>query len=202
MDVTYFFDEFPYIIIDNMYNESELELIWKELDLFNSGNFLLSPSQSYSATNENGDFLKQNGSIILDHVYKNRNVSPILNCNRKIFDVKITDVCKKHWALRMAGSATRDGTVLSYYENTDYYDFHYDASHITILTHFYKEPKSFSGGDVVFENNMKYKIKNNRSIMFPGTVNHSVEKIEMETTKNGYGRWVMAQFLSFADYAE
>jgi len=108
---------------------------------------------------------------------------------------------KQFWELRAYATCDFDNTVLSYYENSHYYHPHSDQSMITALTHFFREPKKFEGGNLYFEDfdNHKYECINNRTIMFNGHVNHAVDALTMteENMNKGLGRWVMAQFLGY-----
>ena len=72
-------DPFPHLIINNFYNEEELELVWEELK------FYTKPDKFFEAKDFGGVVGKTNShAIILDEIYKkNRKLSNILNVNRK-----------------------------------------------------------------------------------------------------------------------
>jgi hypothetical protein len=87
---------------------------------------------------------------------------------------------------------------MRYYENDSDYLPHRDDSNYTAITFFYKEPKSFEGGELFFpEFDYTFECKNNHVILFPGYVLHGVKKIQMKnnTFCSGMGRYSMAQFL-------
>ena len=91
-------------------------------------------------------------------------------------------------------------TLLSYYEDGDYYSAHQDASVLTAVTHIFKEPQTFQGGDLLFPDfNGEIKVRNNHTVIFPGMINHSVTKVTMndEDLNKKYGRFCMTQFLHF-----
>ena len=203
MRVHHYQEIYPFIIIDEMYSESELEAIWEEL------NFLCYPSKLEKDPHKSGtaidqdtkEPLKNNNCIWLDQCYSDRKYSNILSCNRKLF-LNNLEIFKDHpnWFFQ-SFQCNRDNTLLSYYENGDFYKPHYDDAFCTVLTWFYKEPQRFTGGDL----NLYYKgartnivCKNNRTVVFPSSIFHEVEPIRMEekflNTKNG--RFCMTQFLS------
>lgn len=200
MKINYFDVGFPYIVIENTFNNEELKLIWEEL------NFLCHPSKLYPPEKTDSAFvfeenevnyLKKNKGIFLDDLYQNRDTSNILTVNRKMFD-NISEIFSSHnsWFFKNF-NCDADYTLISYYENEDYYKEHIDASIITILTWFYQEPKKFTGGNLIFpEFNHKININNNYTLIFPGMIKHAVESVNMREEDIGkkYGRFCMSQF--------
>ena len=191
--------EFPAILIDDYYSKKELDLIWDELNFITKKNVLYSGSQieSGAAKDELGNSLKSNYSIFLDNVYDSRNISNILTVNRKLFDqwnyiTKNTN----HWFYQNF-ECYSDFTLISYYENGDYYDFHKDRAGLTSLTWFYKEPKKFKGGDLYFSNENKINVLNNRMIIFPSMIPHRVSPVFVEKNDldQKLGRFCITQFL-------
>ena len=92
----------------------------------------------------------------------------------------------------------KDFTLISYYENNDYYKAHADTSDITALTWLFKEPKRFTGGDLIFpDTEERIECKNNKIILFPGCIRHQVTEINMEKQHQNQklGRWCITQFL-------
>jgi hypothetical protein len=197
MKINCFDFEFPYVVIENTFNNEELELIWEEL------NFLCHPSKLYFPEKTGGTFdsqnnwLKKNKGIFLDDVYQNRDSSNILTVNRKMFD-NINEIFLSHnsWFFKNF-NCTEDYTLISYYENDDFYKEHIDVSMVTMLTWFYQEPKKFVGGNLIFpEFNHKININNNYTLIFPGMIKHAVEPVNMKEEDIGkkYGRFCMSQF--------
>ena len=193
--------EVPFIVLDNFYDEKELQLIWEELEFLNSPEKLLLPEESGSAKTKDGKILKSNRSLFLDSVWNNnRNLSNILTVNRKIFsdDMKVLKESPS-WFFQCF-RCERDHTMISFYENCDYYQPHRDESSVTILHWFFREPKKFEGGDFILhykEGEYCLNIKNNRSIIFPSFIKHEVTKILMqeEHLNQKLGRYCISQFL-------
>jgi Rps23 Pro-64 3,4-dihydroxylase Tpa1-like proline 4-hydroxylase len=201
MDINYFNEDFPYITIKNTYTESELELIWEELNFISSSEIFLNSKNPYfgSAISDN-KILRNNKSIWLDDFYSSRENSNILRINRKLF-TEYNKIFDPHpsWLFKNF-ECTEDNTLISYYENGGYYKKHKDYSFFTALTWFYKEPKRFSGGDLyMFLDNtsIKIEIKNNYTLIFPSLIFHEVSKISMnsENENKKLGRFCMTQFL-------
>jgi hypothetical protein len=187
---------FEHIIIDDMYTEDELKLIWKEIDFLTPK--FLSESSTGSAKNKKGSILKKGKGIFLDSFYNNRTESDILKFNRKLFaDEIVTSAIEVHPLYRFMLTCDNDSTLLNHYKNNDYYEQHTDGSIISALTFFKKDDNSFDGGDLVFADFNYYTVesKNNKTIIFPGCYPHGVEKIKMKD--NETGRFSMVQFLSF-----
>jgi len=197
MKIEVFEEPFPYIQIYNFYTDEELELIWKELNFILNEHNLASPSETGSARKD-GVPLKSNQGIFLDSFYENRESSNILRLNRKFFEVseKIFGKCN-NWFLKNFKS-NLDWTLISYYENGDYYHKHTDIAFATCLTWLYQEPKSFEGGNLLFEDyDIEIKIKNNSLIFFPSIIPHTVTKVSMDEKyiDKLLGRICISQFI-------
>ena len=96
-------------------------------------------------------------------------------------------------------TATNYSALLSYYQDGDYYESHFDKSAMTILSYFFEEPKQFSGGNIVFSDfNLELNLENNMVVIFPSCYQHEVKKIKMEGTSfDKRGRYCVSQFLTF-----
>jgi Rps23 Pro-64 3,4-dihydroxylase Tpa1-like proline 4-hydroxylase len=201
MQVEYLESPFPHVIIHEMYNEEELDKIWTELEMYRKVNNFLDAERSDTAHDpETNLALKSNLCIKLDTHYFDRNSSMILQINRKLWHPEITEQTMKHWGLKAHKRANSDNTLLSYYEQSHYYKPHFDSFNVTALTHFFKEPLSFSGGNLQFpEFNYCLTTENNRCIIFPSPIEHAVDEVNVEEDKieQGYGRWTMSQFMRF-----
>ena len=171
---------FPFLEIKNFYSEIEMEKVWQELFFLTDESKLKNPTDSGSATDQYGNLLKENKSIFLEDVYKEKKYSNIENINS--FIVENREIKKIfstiHPFYRGILNTQKMNNLISYYENDDYYFPHVDNSYITLLIWLYQEPKSFNGGDMIFpEYDFNYPIENNCGIMFPGCVEHGVTKI-------------------------
>ena len=191
MEIHAFSKPFCYFYVENFYNETELDLIWSELEYLYSNREKIFVSNLKSATYE-GEILKDNVGIFMDDFYQNRDYSHILNFNRKLFDIYNVDT----WFFKHL-NVDKDGTLLSYYENGGYYKPHYDGSVATACTWLFKEPKRFIGGNFSFpEFDIEIELKNNFLICFPGQIKHSVSEVKLNPEDAGYGRWCISQFLN------
>jgi hypothetical protein len=197
-------DPFPHVIIDNFYDENELKHIWQELD------FYTAPTKFVSAMETGGAIdkltrapLPRHLAIDLDYLYNaNRNISNILTVNRKFFNKGIMEeIFNMHPLLRAIHQINYDCTKIKYYEDGDYYKSHCDNSRFTSLTYLYKEPKSFIGGDLYFEEfNYTIPIENNRLVFFAGCLKHASTDLQMNNDKkeivcSGFGKYTIANFM-------
>ena len=198
MKITNYNEPFPFIVIDDYYERNELEYIWEELDFLSHPNKLKrATKRSGGASDNDGKLLKRNFHRYLDGIYVERELSNILTVNRKLFE----DDCKlfrqhPHWFFQNV-VFDADYTQVGYYEDNDEYGQHYDCATATSLTWLYREPKRFTGGDL-FLGHEKIKIDcvNNRTLIFPSMIRHSVNKIqmEMEHQNKRLGRYAISQF--------
>ena len=186
-----------YIRIDDFYDEDELALIWEELKFLTYRHKLNPPLK----TGQSKPMMKKNAGLFLDDLYSDRNISNILRVNRKIFS---KDVMKKYNDLSEMHenifNCNQDTTLISYYENEGFYKPHSDTAVVTALTWFFKEPKQFTGGDLVFSAfNKTIEIENNMLLVFPSVVKHEVTAVSMEKDIPKFsrlGRYCMSQFMN------
>ena len=196
-------EPFPLMVVNNFYNEEELELIWEELKFYTKPNKLLG-AEGYGGvigyTNAK--------ALCLDEIYLNnddknyRNLSNILTVNRKLFQSGVLDTFSEiHDCCCLANQSNHDVTKVRYYHNDEYYDPHTDKSvQFLGFSYFYKEPKKFKGGDLEFP---KYDFSlpcvNNSMIVFPGWVEHGVKKVKISNSDyfDGWGRYAITSFFSF-----
>ena len=197
---------FPLIVIDDYYSEEELNLIWEELNFLCKKNVLYSgiDPRSSGAIDESGVPLKTNYSVFLDELFSfDRNFSNILTVNRKLFNNWENIINQnEHWFYKNLHCVIYY-TLLSYYEDQSYYGLHKDNSTATSLSWFYKEPKKFEGGDLIFKNGSRIEVKNNRTIIFPSLIPHGVETVVMkeEDLNKKLGRFCITQFLHTSEHA-
>tara|TARA_R100001163_G_C5067634_1_gene206918 strand:- start:1135 stop:1770 length:636 start_codon:yes stop_codon:yes gene_type:complete len=198
--------KFPYIVADNWYSPEEEKLIWQELD------FLSSRKENFRDAEDSDGKIARNKEtkeaqgkhkrLYPEDVFNKRSYSNILSLNHKqllpqFYNFAISSFPQgRHWQ-----TTNKDTTMISYYENTDYYKAHWDSSITTILRWFYREPKKYTGGDLTFtESGEKIKCKHNRMIMFPGYYLHEVDPIKMEEEhKNkNLGRYTLTTFYYYS----
>ena len=198
--------QFPYLVIDDYYDKEELIKIWYELGYLKDK--LVSPKESGSAYNKDSkgkiEYLKTNTCLYIDQVIE---YSLIKEYNRKTFGIMndIRDQQKNHststWFFKNL-KTNFDTTLVSYYENSEYYKAHYDNALVTVLTWLYFNPKKFKGGNLTFTDyDITIECINNRTIMFPSIIRHEVDSIIMreEDCNKGLGRWCLTQFVDNRD---
>jgi Rps23 Pro-64 3,4-dihydroxylase Tpa1-like proline 4-hydroxylase len=205
MDVTYYADPFPHVIIKNTHDEETVKMIMDELDHLQLSR---DPEKNGSGKYKDGSFKKSNAGAWLDDLVlkKDRHLSHILRSNQFMKDPKIMEACMNSITLSVI-STDFDSTLISYYENADKYDAHWDRALVTILTHFHKEPKSWSGGELTFTHypDFVYEAVNNQTLIFPSAVWHQVEPVVMNDNSpigEGYGRWTISNFTAWKNGAQ
>jgi Rps23 Pro-64 3,4-dihydroxylase Tpa1-like proline 4-hydroxylase len=186
-----------FLIIENFFSPEEEKSIWKELDFLTEPNKLLGPADTDTAKDsKTGKNLKQNKGIFLDFIYSDKNVSNILSLNEKIVSPEVKQAIKNlspYYGIIDNVNATT--TLVSYYEDQDYYEPHTDKNPITVLYYFYKEPKKFTGGELVLMGK-EIEVKNNMAVIFFGCFEHSVNPVNYSGNPySGHGRYCISQFL-------
>ena len=206
LEADLYVEPFPLMVVQNFYNKIELELIWKELD------FYTSPNKLFEAKEYGGVVDRTNAkAICLDELYKGqenkknfRNISNILTVNRKLFNSGVLDKFSQlHECCTLATESNHDVTKVRYYHNNEYYDPHTDKSVMFLaFSYFFKEPKKFTGGDLIFPKyDFKVPCDNNTMVIFPGWVEHGVRKVTIKDSDyfDGWGRYCISSFFSCVD---
>lgn len=191
----------PIVVVDNFYDENLCKKIWQELCFLNNDSEKLKgPGETASATDpETNEFLKKNKGIFLDAVYRDRSMSSILTANRKIFDKSfIEKLIQYHYIYRYFELSNVDTTLLQYYEDNDYYEYHHDIAIFTVIYWMYNEPKKFIGGNFEFQNGPIIECLNNRLLIFPSPMMHQVTKTQIDPKIKclNFGRFSITQFVS------
>ena len=192
--------ETPFLVVDNFYNKEEQSLIWTELDSHKE-NFVVDEGIANRgvAKNINGKPIANLSRIYLDELYENkREQSNILHCYQKLFTKEIINKYKeKTLAARTYETTNTDWSQVSYYENNNNYDKHFDQFMHSVLIWFYRKPKRFNGGDLTFtQSNKTVECKHNRMILFPSYYLHSVDEVSMDYKyrNKGLGRYCLTHF--------
>ena len=206
LEADLYVEPFPLMVVQNFYNKIELELIWKEL------NFYTSPNKLFEAKEYGGVVDRTNAkAICLDELYKGqenkknfRNISNILTVNRKLFNSGVLDKFSQlHECCTLATESNHDVTKVRYYHNNEYYDPHTDKSVMFLaFSYFFKEPKKFTGGDLIFPKyDFKVPCDNNTMVIFPGWVEHGVRKVKIKDSDyfDGWGRYAITSFFGCRD---
>ena len=194
-----FTQPFPHLIIKKFYNDEELELIWEELK------FYTKPGKLLEAKDFGGVVDRTNShALALDDVYENnkyRSLSNILTVNRKLFTSSALEAFDQlHDCCSISTSCNYDITKIRYYHNGEYYEPHTDKSfQFLAFSYFYKEPKKFTGGELIFPKyDYELTCENNSIIIFPGWVEHGVKEVKIENSDyyDGYGRYCISSFFN------
>jgi Rps23 Pro-64 3,4-dihydroxylase Tpa1-like proline 4-hydroxylase len=200
MDINCFPNPFPHAILDNFYETNELHAVWRELEFLTHPYKLLSEDKTGSSFYADGTLAKKNFGIYLDETYAgNRNISDILRISRKIFDPELLHILQQHhWLFKYVARCNKDTMMLSYYEDKNNYNSHIDDCTMTSLVHLFKQPRKFSGGDLVFPEfgNYTLTLQNNRCILFPSKIEHAVTPLSLpeEDKMTGNGRYCISHF--------
>lgn len=189
----------PYLVIDDFFDEDEVEDIWRTLDSFDPLK-LMDPEESgtaHYATMMGSLRSKSNGGMFLKSLYDRelRHYVPIMEPLERL-QRELKKYSNDHPALRPLQDIENEDILVSYYGQGDYYKKHFDTATITILIWLYKEPKSFEGGGLTLEDTDYIECKNNRVVVIPSYCFHEVDAVSMDPRlqKGGHGRWCISLF--------
>ena len=197
-------EPFPHAIIDDFYNEEELELLWKEI------NYLTSPDRMVKSGKDLGTAesklsatpLSNGYGIFLNELYKEESYSDILTITDKIFNPNLlNEISNLDYLYNDVKSLNKSSTKLRYYNDTEEYFSHVDTCRYTMISYFYKEPKCFTGGDLHFKDfDYTIEIKPNRVVFFKSCLYHASTKLvttKEDTAFSGKGKYSITKFLDY-----
>lgn len=192
-----------HLVVDDFFSLNELQLVWRELDYITSPNRMYPPDDIHSgAATMNGKPLKQNMVAPLMKLFNEPQYSDIFNLFGKVYSEEfgqIMDDMSNEFRYYQGSDHFNNRCFVSYYENEDYYKLHRDNAILTFLYWGNKEPKRFVGGDLTIpEIGVDVEYKNNRLVVFPSHLLHSVSSIKMIEDNepfSGYGRYCISYFL-------
>ena len=194
-----YIEPFPHIVFHNFYTDEELDLLWEEFNFYTKSKKLFDVEEYKGVVGKT-----EAKALHLDSVYtgKYRVLSNILEVSRKVLDKdilkpfsEISDCCT------LAKFANYDHTKVRYYHNGDYYKPHTDTYfEFLAFSYFYKEPKRFEGGNLIFPKyDYEFGCENNSLIMMPAWVEHGVSEVSINDSDyyDGYGRYCISNFFGF-----
>ena len=188
------------MIVDNFYTLDEQHLIWQELETLRDIFTLDKKLDGYGvAKDSNNTPLTSLKRIYLDDTYLNkRQDSKILSLYHKIISQEVLENYRNttpSW--RQFEITNNDCSLVSYYDDSDDYKEHFDSFMHTAFVWFYKTPKRFEGGNLIFsESNAIVECEHNRMVIFPSYYLHKVDKIKMKKKyrNKGLGRYCITHF--------
>ena len=205
MDFTFIDEGVNAVVIDNFYTEDQLGYIYKELAFLTKPTIMIEDKDKLEAAKDlDGNYITTKSGVWVDSVFQDWKHSSLISFPMENFSKQdVYDKLLGHNPLySLFYHCGARSHLLSYYENAGYYSKHVDAAVFTVLSYFYKEPKQFSGGDIVLhsiDSNKKVTVEAlpNRVVVIPGCTSHEVTTINMTSEKlSGYGRYCCSIFLN------
>tara|TARA_A100001201_G_scaffold690_2_gene1846 strand:+ start:157 stop:753 length:597 start_codon:yes stop_codon:yes gene_type:complete len=187
-------DPFPHVIIENVYEEDELELIWDELKFFTRPGKLLPPEEYGAAVGKT-----EASAIVLDRVFSNNIHSNIISLETRILNTNaVQKLSQVHESCRYFCNDIKLTTKLRYYHDGESYDTHADYIYSYVFfTYFNKTPKKYEGGELIFpDHDYSFPCDNNTTILIPGYIPHGVNEVSIRDSDyyDGYGRYCVTMF--------
>ena len=186
MKAKFLMEPFPHVLLEDYFNEGEMISIMDELKKLNP--HLLPPKATGTAIHKStGRPLKYNSGLFLDTAMPK---SEIIQFTKHHMYQELVEQIDCPWWVSQWKMNTHQGWMLSRYADGQYYNAHVDRSQFTMLLWLYKEPKPFTGGDLVFADYDNYTVpcNNNTGIIFYGPLRHEVPPIQ------GHGRYTVTCF--------
>ena len=189
MDVREFKEPRTHVVIKDFLTQSEQDLLWSEI----KENKLKFKTGKYKKDGKEGihEDMKKNIVFEVNMKYPEVDDSSIRSMfhyrilqNKTMIEIFNTAKSPIYQLLRFC---KYDTTKVSAYGNGDFYDWHVDTTDTGLLTVLYmlcKEPRKFTGGDLMLkwgENEKTIPFENNTLLIFPRNTLHTVTNIKMDS---------------------
>lgn len=167
---------FHHTIIYDYFSKIEFEEIYDECEYISSN----VPVKDFDAIGDihHSELVKfdKTKPYFLDEMYcDNRNKSNILIHTRKLFHLDLTDNPFSEYIK----TSTHDRTTLNVYKKGSSYHKHKDTCILTVIHTIWKEPKTWTGGDLFFSDcGYKPFLKSNCCFIFPSFNRHEVQALQ------------------------
>ena len=186
---------FDALVVDNFFSETELSDIWTEVSGWLENNYFESNPGTHGGPTEGAQTTKKKGFFPASKccLYDLKTY----NACTKIFQNATADFSEISFACRSVLDTDTNSLLISLYTNGGDYKKHHDDSITTALFWFCKEPKKFSGGDLILHDiDETIEFTHNRMVMIPGWAFHEVTPVTMdENEEDIYGRFCLTVFL-------
>lgn len=197
MEFTFIADGINAVVIDNFYTPEEYDLVLGEcISLLPQ---MKGESQTAGALDAEGRVIKKNQGAFIKQTGSNIET---LSAD-KIFSPDVRDrMLLSNSLYKILFGLNQFSTLVSYYTESDYYANHIDDSIFTVVVYVYKQPKKFSGGDIVLQSYIDGTMAtveslSNRAIIFPSVTPHSVKPVHLSNDTGGDGRFCITHFINY-----
>ena len=189
----------PYLRVEDFFTDVQLnQLILPEIEYLSKSTKMRSAEDTGSARDREGNITKKNSGVFIEELYRDSSMSEISTVLKQFWNTKVCGAIESvgPWN-RSFRQCNTTATLLSYYQDGDYYLPHIDDCHYTLLIWLWKEPRQFEGGTFIFNDTKeKLPMKNNSAVLFPSCYSHEVKKVTMKDLSpfNGMGRYTISRF--------
>jgi Rps23 Pro-64 3,4-dihydroxylase Tpa1-like proline 4-hydroxylase len=198
MDFTFVADGINAVVIDNFYDMNEEGLVLAEcLSVLPK---MADETKTSGALDSTGNIIKKNHGAFIKS--PGSNIETL--SRNKIFSQEVRDnMLLANSLYKILFGLNRVETLLSYYSDGDYYNNHIDDSIFTVVVYLYKQPKKFTGGEIVLQSyidgtHATIECLHNRAIIFPSVTPHSVKPVKVNDTGTD-GRFCITHFINYED---
>ena len=175
----------PHVLLEDFYPEEYRQVILNDFKSIDKERTLMGPDKSGTARFGDGKPKKRNKAIFLPP--NGSTVQKITH--QQLYEQPFYDQIDCEWWKYIWGKQRRFNFLVSRYDDGDNYAMHFDCSYFTLLVWLYDEPKTFTGGDLIFNDfDVTVECKNNTGVIFFGPWHHEV------TTVRGHGRYTLTMF--------
>ena len=185
MNLEFKMDPFPHCLLSDFFTKDEMITVLDEKRRLDR--CLQPPEATGSAIHqETGRPMKFNDGLFLTSAMPN---SEIMALAERHTTHEVVEQVPSEWWNSLWKQSNLRSWMLSRYKHGQYYNAHIDKSLFTLLVWFYEEPKTFTGGDLIFPDyDITIPCVNNTGVIFFGPTRHEVPPV------SGHGRYTLTMF--------
>ena len=180
MKATWYDNPFPHVLLEDFFTDKERTRVLQEYRALDP--CLLPPNETGTAKIKGRPAKFNDGLFLPDD-------SPIPCIASRHLESELVNQLNNNWFSMVWKRNNKRSWLLSRYKDGQYYNAHVDIAQWTMLVWVYNEPKSFTGGDLIFTDfDLTVECTNNTGVIFPGPIRHEVPPTQ------GAGRYTITLF--------
>lgn len=197
--ILHYYSNLNVMHIENFFTEEEYSNMWSELMMLCQDEFLVDAKEAGGAVDGNNVMLRVNRGLPIESIMDEQS-STIVSTMNKISDYDFVQRMLEH-DVSFSALTKKSTHLINHYTNSQFYGFHKDKCALTAIAVFHRDPKPYTGGDLMFRNSddLISPVLNKRDlIIFPGELDHKVTPVSINesfTNSNENARISVSRFM-------
>ena len=194
---------FHHIFIKDTFSDSAYQEVWDEMVFLRLR--MQGPETTGAAYKKSDPSVrkKRGVGIFLEKIYTDMMYSSISFHTKRLIEDKTLfnnaqTLAEENYYFKHWNPANFKMYVLAqYYKDRHFYKPHHDVALFSSVTVLHQKPKAYSGGNFSFpEFDYTVELEDNTTVIFPSSITHEVDEVEMEESDGLSGRFSITNFIN------